>query len=90
MPAILPHSPLDQKAKRDQSEERGAYRPGEVCRLLRISPTTLRLYCDLAAYPGAERDDSRALESFKVGCHHRITRAALVEWLARNQNEQRA
>ena len=70
--------------------DRGAYRPGEVCRLLRISPTTLRLFCDLAAYPGAERDDSRALESFKVGCHHRITRRALVEWLARNRNARRA
>jgi hypothetical protein len=66
------------------------YRPGEVCRLLRISPTTLRLYCDLAAYPDAERDDPRALESFKVGCHHRITRRALVEWLARNRNAWRA
>ncbi|TVR60353.1 MAG: hypothetical protein EA420_14470, partial [Candidatus Competibacteraceae bacterium] len=26
-------------------EERRVYRPGEVCRLLRISPTTLRLFC---------------------------------------------
>ncbi|MFO7640142.1 MAG: hypothetical protein R6X17_02430 [Candidatus Competibacteraceae bacterium] len=43
----------------------------------------------LAAYPGAERDDPRALESFKVGCHHRITRRALVEWLARNRNARR-
>ena len=57
---------------------------------MRTRPTALRLFRDLAAYPGAERDDSRALESFKVGCHHGIARAALVDWLVRNQNEQRA
>ena len=53
-----------------------------------VSPTRSR--CDLAAYPNAARAEPRALESFKVGCHHRITRRALVEWLARNRNEQRA
>ena len=29
------------------------------------------------------------LESFLVGCHHRISHAALVAWLERNQKYQR-
>lgn len=69
--------------------DRGAYRPGEVCRLLRISPTTLRQFCELAEHPAVKNPDPRALESFLVGCHHRITKAALVDWLARNQTFQR-
>ena len=68
---------------------RAVYRPGEVCRLLRISPTTLRQFCELAEHPAVPRRDPRALESFLVGCHHRISHAALVEWLARNQTFQR-
>jgi hypothetical protein len=49
------------------------------------SPEPRRLFRDLAADPGAVRTEPRALESFKVGCHHRITRRARVDWLARNQ-----
>lgn len=30
---------------------RAVYRPGEVCRLLRISPTTLRQFCELSEHP---------------------------------------
>ena len=67
---------------------RAVYRPGEVCKLLRISPTTLRQFCELAEHP-AVRTDARALDSFLVGCHHRIAHAALVEWLVRNQKFQR-
>ena len=63
-----------------------AYRiQGEIRRLLRTRPNPRRLFRDLAAYPGAVRTEPRALESFKVGCHHRITRRARVDWLARNQ-----
>lgn len=69
--------------------DRGVYRPGEVCRLLRISPTTLRQLCELAEHPAVKNPDPRALASFLVGCHHRISRTALVEWLARNQTFQR-
>ena len=69
--------------------DRGAYRPGEVCRLLRISPTTLRQFCELAEHPAVKNPDPRALESFLVGCHHRIAKAALVDWLVRNQTFQR-
>ncbi len=69
--------------------DRGVYRPGEVCRLLRISPTTLRQFCDLAAHPAVKNSDPRVLESFLVGCHRRIHQAAIVEWLARNQTFQR-
>ena len=69
--------------------DRGVYRPGEVCQLLRISPTTLRQFCELAEHPAVKNPDPRALESFLVGCHHRIAHAALVEWLARNQKFQR-
>lgn len=69
--------------------DRGVYRPGEVCRLLRISPTTLRQFCELAEHPAVPNPDPRALESFLVGCHHRVSHTALVEWLARNQTFQR-
>ena len=68
---------------------RAVYRPGEVCQLLRISPTTLRQLCDLAEHPAVQNPDPRALESFLVGCHHRISRPALVDWLVRNQTFQR-
>ncbi|KAB2921645.1 MAG: helix-turn-helix domain-containing protein [Candidatus Contendobacter sp.] len=68
---------------------RAVYRPGEVCRLLRISPTTLRQFCDLAEHPAVQNPDPRALDSFLVGCHRRISHAALVEWLVRNQKFQR-
>ena len=70
-------------------DPRAVYRPGEVCRLLRISPTTLRQFCELAEHPAVPNRDPRALESFLVGCHHRISHAALVEWLMRNQKFQR-
>ncbi|MDG4550750.1 MAG: helix-turn-helix domain-containing protein [Candidatus Contendobacter sp.] len=70
-------------------EVRAVYRPGEVCRLLRISPTTLRQLCDLAEHPTVKNPDPRALDSFLVGCHRRIHQAAIVEWLARNQTFQR-
>ena len=69
--------------------DRGVYRPGEVCRLLRISPTTLRQFCELAEHPAVKNPDPRALDSFLVGCHHRISHAALVDWLMRNQTFQR-
>ena len=68
---------------------RAVYRPGEVCRLLRISPTTLRQFCELSEHPAVKNADPRALDSFLVGCHHRIAHAALVEWLVRNQKFQR-
>jgi len=70
-------------------DPRAVYRPGEVCRLLRISPTTLRQFCELAEHPAAKNPDPRALESFLVGCHQRISHAALVEWLMRNQKFER-
>ena len=69
--------------------DRGVYRPGEVCRLLRISPTTLRQFCELAEHPAVKNPDPRALASFLVGCHHRISHAALVDWLMRNQKFER-
>ena len=69
--------------------DRGVYRPGEVCRLLRISPTTLRQFCELAEHPAVLNPDPRALASFLVGCHHRISHAALVDWLMRNQKFER-
>ena len=68
---------------------RAVYRPGEVCQLLRISPTTLRQFCELAEHPAVKTADPRALDSFLVGCHHRIAHAAPVEWLVRNQKFQR-
>ncbi len=94
-----PGSPSDLRARAEGQlaallraeviEARAVYRPGEVCRLLRISPTTLRQFCELAEHPAVKNPDPRALDSFLVGCHHRISHAALVEWLARNQTFQR-
>ena len=60
---------------------RGVYRPGEVCRLLRISPTTLRQFCELTEHPSVRNPDPHALASFLVGCHHRVSKDALVDWL---------
>ena len=70
-------------------DHRAVYRPGEVCRLLRISPTTVRQFCALAEHPAVKQPDPRALDSFLVGGHHRIRHAALVDWLMRNQSFQR-
>lgn len=68
---------------------RAVYRPGEVCRLLRISRSTLLALLALAEHPAARPANPRALESFMVGCHHRIAHAELADWLARNQRYQR-
>lgn len=80
---------LETLLRAETIEARAVYRPGEVCRLLRISPTTLRQFCEMAEHPAVKNPDPRALDSFLVGCHHRISHAALVEWLARNQTFQR-
>ena len=70
-------------------ENRAVYRPGEVCRILRISSTTLRELCSLAEHPAVKNANPKALDSFLVGCHHRITRTALIDWLMKNQAWQR-
>lgn len=67
----------------------GVYRPGEVCRLLRISRTTLLQLCALREHPAVGHPNPRGLGSFLVGCHHRIHHEALVEWLGRNQHNER-
>ena len=56
----------------------GVYRPGEVCRLLRISRTTLLQLCALREHPAVGHPNPRGLGSFLVGCHHRIPHEALV------------
>lgn len=38
-----------------------------------------------AEHPAVSPRDPRVLDSFLVGCHHRIAHAALVERLARKQ-----
>ena len=68
---------------------RAVYRPGEVCRLLRISRSTLLALCQLAEHPEVRNTDPRALASFLIGSHHRVSHVALVEWLERNQKFQR-
>lgn len=54
---------------------RAVYRPGEVCQL--------------AEHPEVSGTDPRALASFLIGSHHRVSHVALVEWLERNQKFQR-
>ena len=39
---------------------RAVYRPGEVCQLLRISPTTLRQFCELSEHPAVKNADPRS------------------------------
>ena len=77
---------LNNLLEAEQIERRAVYRPGEVCRLLRISPSTLRQLCELAEQPDSSCKPPQSLESFKLGCHRRIEHAALVNWLARNQS----
>ena len=68
---------------------RAVYRPLEVCRLLRMSPNTFRHFCELAEHPAIVNPDPRALDSFRVGGHHRVPHSALVDWLIRNQSFNR-
>lgn len=70
----------------EQIARRAVYRPGEVCRLLRISPTTLRLLCELAEESNQSCRPLNALESFRIGCHRRVEHTALVNWLERNNH----
>ena len=67
----------------------GVYRPGEVCRLLRISRKMLLALCARGEHPAVRGADPRGLAAFLVGCHHRITHEALVDWLGRNQQYER-
>ena len=68
----------------ERIERRAVYRPGEVCRLLRISPTTLRQLCELAEQPDSPCRPPQSLESFRIGSHRWIEHTTLVNWLARN------
>ncbi len=43
----------------------------------------------LTEHLAVKNADHRVLDTFLVGCHHRIAHAALVEWLVRNQKFQR-
>jgi hypothetical protein len=70
----------------EKIERRAVYRPGEVCRLLRISSTTFRMLCELAERPENESRPPQSLESFRIGCHRRIEHSTLVNWLARNNH----
>ena len=69
-------------------EPKPVYRPGEVCRLLRISPTTLLKLFELAEHPTLNQSP-HALQSFRIGCHHRIAHQELADWLVRNREFQR-
>ena len=73
----------------EKIQRRAVYRPGEVCRLLRISPTTLRQLCELAELSDAASKPRESLESFRIGCHRRIEHTTLGNWLARNQSMER-
>ena len=90
-PAILHRAKIQLRELLDQAgiDPAPVYRPGEVCRLLKISPTTLRQLCTLAEHPRVRNPNPRALDSFLVGCHHRIRHTALLDWLVRNQTFQR-
>lgn len=89
MSALDTEQQLEQLIRAEGLEVRGAYRPGEVCRILRISGNTLRFLCELAEHPDVQNRDPRALDSFLAGCHHRIRHTALVDWLERNQKFMR-
>ena len=88
LPAIA-EAQLDALLRATGIPRSGVYRPGEVCRLLRISRTTLLQLCALREHPAVGHPNPRGLGSFLVGCHHRIPHEALVEWLGRNQQYER-
>ena len=88
LPAIA-EAQLDALLRATGIPRQGVYRPGEVCRLLRISRTTLLQLCALRGHPAVGQPNPRGLGSFLVGCHHRIPHEALVEWLGRNQHYER-
>jgi len=56
---------------------------------LRISRTTLLQLCAQCEHPAVGHPNPRGLAAFLVGCHHRITHEALVDWLGRNQHYER-
>ena len=88
LPAIA-ETQLDALLRATGIPRSGVYRPGEVCRLLRVSRTTLLQLCALREHPAVGHPNPRGLGSFLVGCHHRIPHEALVEWLGRNQQYER-
>lgn len=88
-PRTLAETQLEALLRATGIPRAGVYRPGEVCRLLRISRSTLLGLCARAEHPAVRGADPRGLAAFLVGCHHRITHEALVEWLGRNQQYER-
>ncbi len=62
---------------------------GQFAALLRISRSTLLGLCAMGEHPAVRGADPRGLAAFLVGCHHRITHEALVDWLGRNQQYER-
>ncbi|MCF8112785.1 MAG: DNA-binding protein [Desulfotignum sp.] len=70
---------------------KGSYAPGEVCRILGISSTTLwRKTEKFDLDPNTRRPMyPDALDSYKVGFHKRVTYAELVSYLARNRTYTR-
>ncbi|NJM13356.1 MAG: helix-turn-helix domain-containing protein [Synechococcaceae cyanobacterium SM1_2_3] len=78
---------IDALLHAENIQRRAVYRPGEVCRLLRISPTTLRQLCELAESSDGSSKPREGLESFRLGHHRRIEHSTLVNWLARNRNQ---
>lgn len=63
------------------------YLPGDVQRILCISNTSFRRFCEL--WEPGDTCDRYGLESFRLSTHRRVTHQALVEWVERNHSYER-
>jgi len=63
------------------------YQPGEIQRILCISNSSFRRFCDLWEPGGA--CDKYGLESIRLQTHRRVTHQALLDWVERNHSYER-
>lgn len=82
-----PHQQLESMLADAGVARAAIYQPGEVQRILCISNSSFRRYCELWE-PGAHCDQY-GLESIKLATHRRVTHQALVDWVSRNHTYQR-
>lgn len=84
---IDPRRLLDHMIADAGLSRQAVYLPGDVQRILCISNTSFRRFCELWE-PGG-KCDRYGLESFRLSTHRRVTHQALVEWVERNHSYER-
>jgi hypothetical protein len=68
-------------------EQQPTYQPGEVQKILCISNTSFRRFCEL--WEPGRQCDHHGIESFRLATHRRVTHQALVDWIRRNHSYER-